>query len=143
MNLKLIIHPNDILRTQCTDLIEKPSKELINGMWELVRSRNGVGLAAPQIGESLNMFLVNNKNDKLVFINPKITYYSKIMCSFEEGCLSIPGQLITIVRPELVRVEFLDKNFKKQEKLFGGLTARIIQHEYDHLIGKLIIDYQI
>lgn len=140
MSLKLIIYPNDILRTVCSDLTEKPSESLINDMFQLVNEKKGVGLAAPQIGLAFNLFILKTKMDKIVFINPKITYYSKKECSMEEGYLSLPGESVEIIRPEMVTVEYMDKEFKKRITTFGGINARIVQHEADHLLGKLIID---
>lgn len=139
--MELIIHPNDILRTTCTDLIQAPDKKLLEEMWKLVKASKGIGLAAPQVGETINMFLINTTFEKKVFVNPKIIYYSQKMCEFEEGCLSIPGFYKTISRPEMVQVEYLDKNFIKRKEYFSGVNARVIQHEMNHLEGILILDF--
>ena len=138
--MELVIYPNDILRTKCEDLTEPPSKELLDEMWRIVKENKGIGLAAPQVGEKLNLFILNT-DDKIVFVNPKITYYSSIDCSMVEGCLSLPGEQVEIVRPELIKIKFLDKFMKKREAIFGGINARVIQHEIDHLAGRLILDY--
>jgi peptide deformylase len=138
----IVIHPDDILRNKNVDLEKKPSKSLLSDMYNIVNEKKGVGIAAPQVGENLNIFILNLSNDKTVFVNPKIVYYSTGKSIMEEGCLSLPGELIEIERPEIVHVEYLDKNFKKKFGVFDGLKARVIQHEYDHLLGKLIIDYK-
>ena len=139
--MELVIYPNDILRTKCEDLTESPSKELLDEMWRIVKEKKGIGLAAPQVGEKLNLFILNTETDKIVFVNPKITYYSAVECSMTEGCLSLPGEQIEIIRPELIKIKFLDKFMKKREAIFGGINARCIQHEYDHLQGILILDH--
>ena len=139
--MELVIHPNDILRTDCKDLKEKPSESFLREMWAIVKDKNGVGLAAPQIGESINLFVINQPKNNLVFINPRILSCSAVEIDFEEGCLSLPGELINIKRPQSLMIEYRDENFKQRKGFFDGLKARIIQHEYDHLRGKLIIDY--
>ena len=110
-------------------------------MFAIIKEKKGVGLAAPQVGLSQNLFVINTETDKLVFINPKITYWSKKECSFEEGCLSIPGEKVEITRPEIIQIEYRDRGFTKRKAYFSGINARVIQHEFDHLQGKLIIDY--
>ncbi|HEY8388549.1 MAG TPA: peptide deformylase, partial [Parasegetibacter sp.] len=128
-------------------------------MWETMYASHGVGLAAPQINKPIRVFVLDSaqvfesqedeeKDEfpdapgiKQVFINPHIIDLTGDEWSYEEGCLSIPKIREDVYRPESVTVEYLDENFKPHTKTFNGLTARILQHEYDHLEGKLFIDY--
>lgn len=137
---KIVIYPADVLRTKCHDLTEAP-KELIKDMW-IVLSKGGVGLAAPQVGEPLNLFLISYAFKKKVIINPRILKYSNNRTSYREGCLSIPGKLVSVSRPDSIDVEFRDENFNLKTATIKGFMARIFQHEFDHLQGKLIIDYE-
>lgn len=144
MKLEIIKHGNDpygILRKPNIDVKrENPFlQELISNMFETL-SDSGVGLAAPQIGKNLNLFIVSVENFSEVFINPKIKPYG-YNAQLEEGCLSLPGIPVVVTRNERVKVQYYDRKWNFQYKDFGGILARIIQHEYDHLIGKLIIDY--
>ncbi len=108
----------------------------------LENSNTGVGLAAPQIGESVRMFMVNYEESHFkVFINPKIIARKGIMSTSFESCLSIAGVSVPVTRYTKVDIEYHDENFIIKRDTFTGFTARIIQHEYDHLDGKLITDY--
>jgi peptide deformylase len=107
-----------------------------------------VGLAAPQIWKSISMFVVSlpkNWDDEnyktIIIINPKILEYWDEIENEEEWCLSLPGIKKNVDRPNLIKIEFFDENNKKQVMIYEWLQARIIQHEYDHLIWKLFIDY--
>lgn len=125
-------------------------KELLDNMFETMYNSNGIGLAAPQIGESLRIFIVDtgvaaDKEDeeqgfKGVFINPEIEAFVGDDEGFEEGCLSIPHIREEVFRPEGVDVHYLDINFKKQTLELDGLLARVFQHEFDHLEGVLFTD---
>lgn len=128
-------------------------------MWETLYASNGVGLAAPQINKDIRLFLVdseqlfaNQEDDekgkypdepgfKKVFINAKITAVDGEPWEYNEGCLSIPKIREDVMRPESVTIEYDDENFEHHVDTFNGITARIIQHEYDHIEGKLFIDY--
>lgn len=115
---------------------------LIRAMLETMRDHKGIGLAAPQVGIN-EQILVADAGDgegPIAVINPKIIKKSG-SGKMEEGCLSIPGVVINIKRPSKVTVRFMDENGKEVEKEFLDLWARVIQHETDHLHGKLIIDY--
>lgn len=132
---------------------------LLEDMWETMYYSNGVGLAAPQINKDIRIFVIDstqifeameidekkNYSDapgyKGVFINPKVINLAGDEWSYNEGCLSIPKIREDIYRPEEVTISFLNENFEPQEKTFNGITARVILHEYDHLEGKLFIDY--
>ncbi len=128
--------------------------ELIEDMYETMYNAKGVGLAAPQIGRSLRIFVVDGspmegtlegdesmEGWKQVFINPKIMEETGDEWGFEEGCLSIPDVVEEVFRKERVLIRYQDANFNTHEKQFTGLKARIIQHEYDHLEGHLFTDY--
>lgn len=125
--------------------------KLLADMWETMYSSNGVGIAAPQIGVSANLFLVDSipmydedgsegAGIKQVFINPEIINEKGETWAFEEGCLSIPGIREEVLRKSEIKITYYDENFIKQTKEFDSYTARVIQHEYDHLKGVLFID---
>lgn len=132
---------------------------LLEDMWETMYYSNGVGLAAPQINKDIRIFIIDstqifeameidekkNYSDspgfKGVFINPKIINLAGDEWSYNEGCLSIPKIREDIYRREEVTISFLNEKFEPYEKIFNGITARVILHEYDHLEGKLFIDY--
>ena len=113
---------------------------LINAMIETMRSHKGIGLAAPQIGLNEQLFVVDLGDGPFVVINPQITKRagSDIM---EEGCLSIPDVLIKVKRADAITVVYTNENNRRVERKCSGLMAKVIQHETDHLNGKLIIDY--
>lgn len=125
--------------------------EIIENMWETMYQSEGVGLAAPQIGLSIRLFIIDAtiaadeepelKDFKKVFINPEIMKISGDEWEMNEGCLSIPEIREEIIRPDVVRLKYYDENFELHEEEFGGYAGRIIQHEYDHLEGVLFIDY--
>lgn len=163
MNLPIVAYGNRILKQKCLQINENSQEiqDLITNMWETMESSNGCGLASPQINRSLQLFIVDSqiifenfdtedqllyfeKNDKGIketFINAKIINASEEMWEDYEGCLSIPGLSQKVKRPWGITLEYLDQNFIKHTKSFTGLTARIIQHEYDHTQGILYIDH--
>lgn len=133
---------------------------LLANMWETMYHSNGVGLAAPQIDKGIRLFVMDSaqifanvtKEDeeftypdkpglKSVVINPIIIRKFNDIVPYEEGCLSIPGLREDIMREASIEVEYLDENFEKHTATLHGLTARVFQHEFDHLEGKLYIDY--
>jgi peptide deformylase len=140
MILKIVAYGNSVLRKKCEDITpEYPElAKLILDMRETMRYANGIGLAAPQINKAIRLFLVDINN--MVFINAKITA-TEGKCSFAEGCLSIPGIGETVMRPEKITINYFDENFIEHTKTFEGLEARVIQHEYDHIEGKLFTDH--
>lgn len=124
--------------------------DLIENMWETMYNANGVGLAAPQIGLPIRLFVVDTtqmfkeadkeKGLKRVFINAhKIEEAGEEWC-YEEGCLSIPDVRGEVDRPETILLRSLDENFKENTEVFDGINARVIQHEYDHIDGILFVD---
>lgn len=128
--------------------------ELIANMWETMYHAQGVGLAAPQIGLSIRLFVVDttgyekSKKEeqsqepgiKKVFINAQLLSEEGPMWSFEEGCLSIPYIRGEVERPPIVRIRYQDENFQEFEETYTGVNARVIQHEYDHIQGVLFVE---
>jgi peptide deformylase len=157
----IVAYGTEILRKKAADITDDyPNlKEIIDSMWETMYASNGVGLAAPQINKSIRLFVMDSTQifenieeeekekytdkpgTKKVFINPQIVELSGEEWSYNEGCLSIPKIREDIFRPQNVTVEYLDENFVAHQEIFNGITGRIIQHEYDHIEGKLFIDY--
>ena len=120
--------------------IDENIKSLIDEMFVTVKKENGIGLAAPQVGENIRLFIVFINEQKYVFINPEIIETSQEMCLMEEGCLSIPKIYDDVMRPSAVKVQFLNIDGKIKTIEASGLLARVIQHENDHLNGVLFID---
>jgi peptide deformylase len=161
MILPIVAYGNPILRKVAEDITpDYPElKKLLDDMWETMYSSYGVGLAAPQINRNIRLFIIDskqifdNQDDedkgkysdepglKETFINPKIIELSGPEWVYNEGCLSIPKIREDVSRHETVVLEYLDANFKPHLKTFTGITARVILHEYDHIEGKLFIDY--
>lgn len=151
----IVLYNAPVLRERAERVsLESPYlSELIQDLWDTMYNAKGVGLAAPQIGYALSVFVVDASpfaeefpeevdiaNFKEVFINPEILEYSTEHWDFEEGCLSIPGVRALVSRPQRIAIRFYDQNFTLREETFSGIIARIIQHEYDHLQGILFID---
>ena len=121
--------------------VNDENRKLADDMLETMIDANGVGLAGPQVGKSLRLFVAMSDDDvKRVFINPQIIKTSEELCDYEEGCLSIPQVYENIQRPARVTVQAINENGKPFTLEAEGLLARIIQHEYDHLDGILYID---
>lgn len=157
MVLPIYVYGHEALRQE-TEPVEKNTdalQELIDNMIETMRNASGVGLAAPQVGRSERLFVVDvtpmaegMEEDEepippqpMVFINPEIVEEGTTDVDLEEGCLSIPEVREVITRPERVRVRYLDRNFEERELETGSVLARVIQHEHDHLDGVLFTDY--
>lgn len=147
----IVMYGDAVLRKKALD-IEKGTdlSAVIKDMFETMYAAKGIGLAAPQIGKSIRLFIVDGspleeeqdmEHFKKAFINPQILSESGEPWPFEEGCLSIPNIREDVMRKEKLLIRYFDENWKKQEEEFGGMKARIIQHEYDHIEGKLFIDY--
>lgn len=161
MILPIVAYGAPVLRTVCKDIDpDYPGlTKLIEDMWETMYESNGVGLAAPQINRPIRLFVVDStqifegmdekdkaeyegdEGIKQVFINAQVKELSGDEWAYEEGCLSIPKLRADVVREEEVTIEYLDENFQPHTKLFNGITARVILHEYDHIEGKLFIDH--
>ncbi len=147
----IVVYGDPVLKKKARD-IEKGEidvKELAEDMFETMYAAHGIGLAAPQIGKSIRMFVVDGTpmeeeslaDFKKVFINPEILEETGEPWTFEEGCLSIPNIREEIERPETLRIRYYDENWDAHEEEFDGMKARIIQHEYDHIQGVLFTDY--
>ena len=161
MILPVVAYGHPVLRREADDVdANYPElKKLIADMWETMYHTNGVGLAAPQINKSVRIFVVdtiqivegfddedkkdypNEKPVKKLFINAHKVEESGDMWAYNEGCLSIPKVREDIKRQKFVTINYLDENFVEHEETFTGITGRVIQHEYDHIDGKLFIDY--
>ena len=131
----------------CLRRKSKPVKEvgpiervLINALFETMKSHKGVGLAAPQVGINEQIFVVDTGKDTFAVVNPKIIK-SEGKDVTEEGCLSIPHLHVKVKRAKEILVEFTDENNRRYRAEVSGLTAKVFQHENDHLNGKLIVDY--
>ena len=143
MILEVVKLGEDILRKKAEPIAEVNDeiRQLAQDMFETMEAYDGVGLACPQIGKSLRMFVLTADDDiKRVFINPQIIQTSSEMSDYDEGCLSIPQVYETITRPTKVTVQALNEKGRPFTLEADGLLARIIQHEYDHLDGILYID---
>lgn len=126
-------------------------QEVLENIWETMYHADGVGLAAPQVGLSIRIFVIdassgadedpNLKDFRKTFINPVLLERSGEPWTMEEGCLSLPEIRENVTRPDMVRIRYLDENFAEHEEVYHGFVARIIQHEYDHLEGIMFIDY--
>jgi len=161
MILPIVAYGTPVLRMKCKDIgPDYPELALlIADMWETMYSSSGVGLAAPQVNRDIRLFIVDssqifvNQDEedkgkypdepgiKQVFINAHIKKLNGEEWSYNEGCLSIPKIREDIIRNEEVTIEFLDEQFQPHVRTFNGITARVILHEYDHIEGKLFIDY--
>jgi len=143
MELEIRKYGDEVLRQKTKkikDPLAKDVQELILSMLETMRSANGLGLAAPQIGKNLRLCVIEENNETYVLINPRITAKSKKRILAEEGCLSFPGEFFQISRPEEVQVRYIDEKGTARKIKTGGLLGRALQHEIDHLDGILIID---
>jgi peptide deformylase len=162
MNLSILAYGNRILKQKCLQIEKNTSdlQTLIADMWDTMENANGCGLSSSQIGKPLQLFVADSqvafenfdsedrilyfeKNDKGIketFINAKIIHTSEETWEDYEGCLSIPGLSQKVKRPWEITIEYLNQDFIKHTKVFTGLTARIIQHEYDHTQGILYTD---
>lgn len=154
MVLPMYIFGQPVLRKVASEINpnEYPGlQELIQNMYETNRKADGVGLAGPQVGLSIRLFIVDLdviSDDKPefkgflhAFINPQILESSEEMCDFEEGCLSVPGIHENVKRPKSVHVKYTDENLVEHDEWIDGFLARVFQHEYDHLDGKLFVDH--
>lgn len=138
----IVTEGEPILRKTCREIgeVTERIKLLIDDMVETMRSAQGVGLAAPQVGVMRRVFVAEPEPERLyVFINPEIIYMEGEQES-EEGCLSVPGYTGLVVRPERIKMKGLDREGNEREHEFEGFEAVIMCHEFDHLEGVLYID---
>ncbi len=147
----IVMYGDAVLRKKALG-IEKGTDlaALIQDMFETMYSAKGIGLAAPQIGKAIRLFVVDGspldeepdmENFKKAFINAEILSESGEPWPFEEGCLSIPNIREEVSRKEKLKIRYFDENWKQHTEQYDGMKARIIQHEYDHIEGKLFTDY--
>ena len=161
MILPIVAYGHPVLRKVCEDVTKDYPEldKLIADMWETMYHTHGVGIAAPQINKPVRIFVIDtiqivegfddeDKKDypdekpvKRVFINAHKVATAGKDWAYNEGCLSIPKVREDVMRPEEITLRFVDENFEEQEETFSGITARVIMHEYDHIEGKLFIDY--
>ena len=160
MILPIVSYGSSVLKKTAKEITsDYPNlSELIANMWETMYAANGVGLAAPQIGLSIRVFVIDASpfvdeenmsvkeieiinTFKKVFINPKIISEEGNLWDFNEGCLSIPDVREDISRKEKISINFFDENFEPQKLKLNGLAARVVQHEYDHIEGVLFTDH--
>lgn len=142
-----------VLRQSCSDVDKNDSalKQFLDNMWETMYNARGVGLAAPQVGKAIRLFLVDSlqleddlegeKGIKKVFINAEITNKEGEEWDYNEGCLSIPHIREDVNRPSKITIKYYDEEFNYHEEDYDGIASRIIQHEYDHIEGILFTDY--
>lgn len=152
MILPIVAYGDPVLRKPCSEIDENYEglKSLIANMWDTMYKAGGVGLASPQIGKSIRLFIADGagfaedepglETFKQVFINPIIIEESGEPWLFNEGCLSIPGIREDVLRKPRITIEYFDETFQLKEETYEGIAARIIQHEYDHIEGILFID---
>ncbi|MGB1020248.1 MAG: peptide deformylase [Flavobacteriaceae bacterium] len=160
MILPIVAYGSPVLKQKAAPLSKTHEQlsQLIENMWETMYAAHGVGLAAPQVGFSLRLFVVDAapfaqdetlppsesaflKEFKRVFINPVILKENGTDWAFNEGCLSIPDVREDVIRKSTIEIEFEDEQFQKQRLTLDGLAARVVQHEYDHIEGILFTDH--
>ncbi len=153
MKLPVYLYGHPVLRKVSEDITpDYPGlKELLDNMFETMYASEGVGLAAPQIGRNDRIVVIDAspvaesfpecEGMKMVMINGRLEVLDGEKVSRSEGCLSLPGLSENVSRVEHIRLKWLDENFVEHEQEFSGFAARIIQHEYDHLEGKVYIDH--
>ena len=159
MILPIVAFGHPVLKKMCKNITSDYENldSLIDNMWETMYAASGVGLAAPQIGLSIRLFIVDASpfsedktlsleereklsKFKMVFINPELKATSDDLNTFNEGCLSIPEIREDIVRENEIIVDYYDQDFNKKSLKLDGLRARVVQHEYDHIQGILFTD---
>lgn len=159
MILPIVAYGDPVLKKKAKEIDKDypKLKELIDNMWDTMYNAYGVGLAAPQVGLPIRLFLIDPapfaedeeldeaeqeelKNMRKVFINPQIIEEEGEEWAFSEGCLSIPEVREDVFRQPDITIEYYDENFEKHTEKYSGLAARVIQHEYDHIEGILFTD---
>ncbi len=149
----IYLYGSEVLRKVAApaDVNDKETlNSLVNDLWETLEKSEGCGLAAPQIGVSLRVAVVDGdvmkdiypylEGFKRTFINPVVVEESSSQCEYNEGCLSVPGIYADVRRPESITVEYYDENLEKKTEHFDKFAARMVQHEFSHLDGRLFVD---
>ena len=146
--MKILVEPNKILRQKSlkVDVVNKDIQKLMDDMLETMYAAPGIGLAAIQVGVPKRVIVLDisqkeGKKNPMFFINPEIFEKSSNKSTYEEGCLSVPGQFAEIDRPKKCFIKYLDYYGEQKEIQAEGMLATCIQHEMDHLEGILFIDY--
>ncbi len=156
MILPIYLYGSQVLREKAVEVDIEQQKEreeltrLLEDMYETMKNADGCGLAAPQVGRSIRVLIVDGSDFTETYpeltdfirrmINPVFTFKSEEMCTYSEGCLSIPNIDADIERPKIVRIRYYDENFQEKEEEFDGFAARMLQHEMDHLDGVVFTD---
>ena len=152
MILPIYLYGQPVLRRATEDIEESTPelRQLISDMFETLTRADGCGLAAPQVGKSIRLFVVDGselgddypecKDFKMAFLNPEIIEESPEKVTYSEGCLSLPGISENVSRPKSIRLYYQDVDLNEHEEVFDGFRARIIEHEYDHLEGNVFTD---
>lgn len=147
----IVMYGDPVLRQRAKDI--EPGTDLtqlLQDMFETLAGANGIGLAAPQIGKSIRLFVVDGtgledepgmEDFRKVFVNPEMIEELGTPWEFEEGCLSIPNIREKISRKQQLKIRYFDEHWNPHEETYDGMKARIIQHEYDHIEGKMFVDY--
>jgi len=153
MTLPIYVYGQPILRKVAVDITKdyEGLNQFIADMWETMYKSDGIGLAAPQVGKSIRLFVIDGtpleeddaslKDFRKVFINARLTERTGDDIVWTEGCLSIPNIREEVQRPAKVRINYYDENWQYHDEYFEGVGARIIQHEYDHLDGIMFVDH--
>lgn len=153
MKLPIYLYGHPVLREQGADIsADYPElQKLIDDMWETMYHSDGIGLAAPQIGRAIRLFVIDAdalgedfpecRGFRQTFINARIVEESSTPCTFSEGCLSIPNIHEQVERPDTITIEYLDRDLTPHRETYTGFAARVIQHEYDHIEGVLFVDH--
>ncbi|WP_320111754.1 peptide deformylase [Draconibacterium orientale] len=153
MKYPVTVYGDPLLRKKAQTIEKDHPKldEIIENMWETMYYSDGVGLAAPQVGLSIRLFVIDASSGadedpelegfKKVFINPQIIETKGDEWTMNEGCLSLPEIREDVDRPDEVTIKYLDENFVEHTETYKGFAGRVIQHEYDHLEGILFVDY--
>lgn len=144
--LEILEFPDPRLRTEAkpVDQVSNATRALIDDMFETMYDAPGIGLAATQVNVHQRILVIDlseNRDEPLVFINPEVTVLDPELGEYDEGCLSVPGFYETVNRPQRVTVSALDRNGESFTRELEGLLAICLQHEIDHLDGKLFVDY--
>jgi peptide deformylase len=152
MILPILVYGNPLLKKKSQEISSNypDIQEIINNIYETMYNAKGVGLAAPQVGLSICLFIIDTKemeeeknkenSVKQTFINPEIIEFAGENSVFSEGCLSVPEIHENVNRKSKITIRYQDENFIERTKTFEGMPARVIQHEYDHLHGKTFIE---
>lgn len=152
MNLPIYVYGQPVLRKVAVDITKDyPGlSQFIADMWETMYKSDGVGLAAPQVGKSIRLFVIDGapleeddaslQGFKQTFINAHIVERNDEQVPFTEGCLSLPNIREEVLRPSKVRIQYYDEDWQYHDEYIEGVAARIVQHEYDHLEGKMFVD---